>query len=212
MREPQLRVGMLVSLLRPGGGPVLLIGEQEGLLAGFITGETRADVTWVEPCEHVIEGERSDGGLLEDGCCKRLVADCYALPFSDESFEGIASQFTLDYLAEPARALAEWRRVLKRGGTLALVTRNGLYRGPDLPPSPRRSSSAFSPSGLREIVRHSGLAVKEVTTLLPDLKLPALYRGDLSFSRRLSHLPYFRSRGKLLFVSAVRQPGGASCE
>lgn len=212
MREPQLRARMLVSMLRPGDGPILLIGEQEGLLAGRIAGKTGAGVTWVEPSDYDIEGEAAHGGLLEDSRYTRLVADCCALPFDNGAFSCIASQFTLDYLDEPVKALKEWGRVLKKGGPIALVTHNGLYRGTDLPPSPQRSNS-FSPVEIRDIVRCAGLAVKDVTTLLPDLKLPALYRGDLSFSFRLSGLPYFRSRGRLLFVSAVKGgAGGASRE
>lgn len=209
VREAQLRAKTLMGMFRAGSGPVLLIGEMEGLLARRIERETGVAVTWVEPSAsgYGAQDGAAAGGTSCAGAGVRLVADCCSLPFDDGSFDNLASQFALEQLEEPARALAEWRRVLKKSGAMALVTRNGLYRGPDLPPSPRRKNT-FSPPGLRGLCESAGLAVTGVTTLLPDLKLPALYRGDLDFSRHLARMPYFASRGKLLFVSAVPRVGG----
>jgi len=41
------------------------------------------------------------------------------LPFADASLDGLIAECVLSTLADPARALAEWRRVLKPGGRLA---------------------------------------------------------------------------------------------
>jgi len=43
-------------------------------------------------------------------------ASAYALPYADESFDGVSMNFVYVQLREPARALLELIRVLKRGG------------------------------------------------------------------------------------------------
>ncbi len=48
------------------------------------------------------------------------VADCTALPFSDNEFDRVVSFETLEHLAEHDRLLAEFRRVLKPDGFLIL--------------------------------------------------------------------------------------------
>ncbi|MCK7626849.1 methyltransferase domain-containing protein [Streptomyces sp. RS10V-4] len=48
-------------------------------------------------------------------------ADLRRLPFSDASFDHVFVCFVLEHLAEPARVLAELRRVLRPGGTLTAI-------------------------------------------------------------------------------------------
>ena len=54
---------------------------------------------------------RAPGALLVQGSAE-------ALPFGDESFDTVVSGLVLCSVAEPARALAEVRRVLRPGGSL----------------------------------------------------------------------------------------------
>ena len=46
----------------------------------------------------------------------------YELPFADASFDTVFSHALLEHLREPAKAVAEFRRVLKRGGALGVCT------------------------------------------------------------------------------------------
>ncbi len=178
-REPWLRTGILLELLDPApGSAVLLAGEREGVLAARLAAERAANATWL-----------TDPGSV--------------VPFDDGEFDAVASQFALEHLDDPGATLREWARVLKDGGALALVTRNALFRGPELRPG-ARALRTYAPSQLRELVSGAGLRVRVVRTLIPDLKLPRLYRGDLSFCTRLEKLPYFRERGMLLFLGAVK--------
>lgn len=60
------------------------------------------------------------------------VADGAALPVPDASFDALASSFAVYYLPDLARALAEWRRVLRPGGVAAIAgpargTNQALY-------------------------------------------------------------------------------------
>jgi ubiquinone/menaquinone biosynthesis C-methylase UbiE len=48
-------------------------------------------------------------------------ADAQCLPFADGSFDAVAASLTFCSVAEPARGLAEARRVLRPGGRLVLL-------------------------------------------------------------------------------------------
>lgn len=44
----------------------------------------------------------------------------YQLPFADQEFDAVYSHAVLEHLSDPAAAIAEFRRVLKRGGAIGL--------------------------------------------------------------------------------------------
>ncbi|MEP7019912.1 MAG: methyltransferase domain-containing protein [Pseudonocardiales bacterium] len=48
-------------------------------------------------------------------------ADLFALPFADAAFDHLFVCFVLEHLAEPGRALAALRRVLRPGGTITVI-------------------------------------------------------------------------------------------
>jgi arsenite methyltransferase len=50
-----------------------------------------------------------------------VVADAARLPFADESLDGLLSECSLSLTDDRAQTLAEWRRVLRSGGRLALT-------------------------------------------------------------------------------------------
>jgi SAM-dependent methyltransferase len=61
------------------------------------------------------------------GFCRSRGLDCRqapagALPFADGSFDVLTAWHVLEHMADAARALAEWRRVLRPGGLLILET------------------------------------------------------------------------------------------
>ncbi|TML95717.1 MAG: class I SAM-dependent methyltransferase [Actinobacteria bacterium] len=95
------------SLLDAGcgdGGVARLLRERVGNVVAI-------DVT---PSEHWHE---------EPGLTFR-VADAERLPFEDESFDIVHSKDSLHHMASPAGALAEYRRVLRRGGHALVIEAN----------------------------------------------------------------------------------------
>ncbi|MGH7358068.1 MAG: class I SAM-dependent methyltransferase, partial [Candidatus Rokuibacteriota bacterium] len=63
---------------------------------------------------------------VENGALDRFVAAdlCVELPFEDAYFDLVYANFVVEHLASPATAFGEWRRVLRPGGELVLLTSN----------------------------------------------------------------------------------------
>lgn len=200
--EAEVRAEYMARLLNPPrGARVLLVGEEEGLLARRLARLAGVEVTWLEPGPR--GGAHTAAEALPGDGYRRLTGDLLSLPFADGSFDAVASQFTLDRADDPAALLREWRRVLAAGGALALAVRNRLYRGMETRPVPP-PRLAFSPRELRVLAEKGGFHVEGTPTLFPDLKLPALYRGDHSFFLYLAGWPFLAKRGRVLFLRARR--------
>ena len=60
-------------------------------------------------------------------------ADIHALPFSDNFFDHVFVCFVLEHLPDPARALAQLRRVIKPGGSITVIEgdHGSAYFSPD---------------------------------------------------------------------------------
>ena len=105
------------------------------------------------------------------------------LPFADDAFDLVYANFVVEHLAKPSAAFAEWRRVLRPGGSLVLVTTNRaspfLALGDRLPHGlrltiKRRGAGAAerdvyptrylanTPASLREVARDAGVEVVAV--------------------------------------------------
>lgn len=203
LREPWLRTDRVIGLLgEASGGRVLLVGEAEGLLAHRLARERGAEVTWFSPAPATGNATLSDR-------VTRLEGDPQDLPFETGRFDALVSQFAVDRIQQAPEALIEWGRVLRGGGAMVLVTRNALFHGVELLPAPRACAS-YTPGSLRSLLERCGFEVSVICTLVPDLRLPRLYRGDLSFSLRLERLPWFRYRGMLLFASGTKMTEGGA--
>lgn len=91
-----------------GALPVLDIGCGEGELARHLPSGG-----WV--------GLDSSAEMLARAPRPAVHAEATALPFADGSFGSVALLYVLYHLPEPARALAEARRVLRPGGLVAVA-------------------------------------------------------------------------------------------
>ena len=55
---------------------------------------------------------------------KTLICEGTALPVDDQSYDCLISSHSLEHLANPMKALLEWKRVIREGGFLLLVLPN----------------------------------------------------------------------------------------
>jgi SAM-dependent methyltransferase len=88
--------------------PVLDVGCGEGELARHLPRDA-----WV--------GVDSSPVMLERAPLPHLLADATALPLPDGAFGSVALLYVLYHVPDPARALAEARRVLRRRGLVAVA-------------------------------------------------------------------------------------------
>jgi len=75
-----------------------------------------------------------------------LVFDASRLPFRSESFDALFAGEILEHLPRPEQAVAEWNRVLKKGGVLVVTTPNKGRRVNRI----NKENWPFSPDHLRE--------------------------------------------------------------
>jgi SAM-dependent methyltransferase len=76
-----------------------------------------------------------------------------SLPFADDSFDLVYANFVVEHLADPAHAFAEWRRVLRPGGALVLLTSNRA--------SPFMAAADRLPQRARLAIKRRGAGAEE---------------------------------------------------
>jgi SAM-dependent methyltransferase len=86
-------------------------------------------------------------------------ADALSLPFSDDSVDTILCTEVLEHLNDPERAIAEFCRVLKPGGTL-IATAPFAF-----PVHDELDFFRYTPKGLAAIMKRQGLRVESVEPL-----------------------------------------------
>jgi ubiquinone/menaquinone biosynthesis C-methylase UbiE len=117
-----LRPGMTVLEVGPGNGRYTLAAARHVGPAG------RVVAIDIEP--RMIE--RVARRAAEEGVTnvEARVADVYDLPFEEGTFDAVYMTAVMGEIPEPVRAMAELRRVLRPGGTMAL---SELLMDPDYP-------------------------------------------------------------------------------
>jgi SAM-dependent methyltransferase len=107
----------------------------------------------------------ADGGRKNRALDRFVVADlCRRLPFEDGAFDVVYANFVIEHLASPAVAFGEWRRVLRTGGSLVIVTSNRA--------SPLLAVASLVPAHVRVAAKRRGAGVVERDVF------PTLYRAN----------------------------------
>jgi SAM-dependent methyltransferase len=111
----QVAKGFLAWLALPAGLRWLDAGCGTGALTATIRAAgAPAEVTGVDPSEGFLASARAhvDGVAF-------VVGDAQTLPFPDHRFDVVVSGLALNFVPDPARAAAEFARVVAPGGTVA---------------------------------------------------------------------------------------------
>ena len=190
-----------------GGTRVLDLATGPGYVAARAA-ERGADVVGVDVATAMV----SLAARLQPGLDFRQ-ADVHELPFEHGSFDAVVGNFAILHLGRPEQAAAEFARVLRPGGRLALTTwdrperarllglfldavaETGVSGPPDLPAGPDLFRFADE-AEFERLLRDSGLEHAAVTTISfthhlasADELWEGFLRGSLRAAALIVHQP-----------------------
>ena len=114
------RAAVKMAGVNPGDA-VLDVACGTGDLARLFARAGASGVVGVDFCPAMLDRARAKPRRRGDAEIDYAEADAMALPFMDGSFEIVSIAFGLRNVADPARALGEFHRVLKPGGRLVVL-------------------------------------------------------------------------------------------
>lgn len=118
-REKDAWVALFRATLGDGPLNVLDVGTGTGVIA-LLLAEMGHKVTAVDIADRMIEHARRKAAELALEV-DFVVGDAEELPFPDACFDAVVNRHVVWSLPHPEKAVAEWRRVLKPGGKLAII-------------------------------------------------------------------------------------------
>lgn len=121
-QDPRWR-RFLVSQVPSDGGHVLDVATGTGLVAELLLRDGHV-VTGLDQSPEMLAAARA----RFDGRAELVEASAEALPFPDASFDHLTFTYLLRYVDEPGAVLRELARVVRPGGTIAMLE-FGLPRG-----------------------------------------------------------------------------------
>jgi demethylmenaquinone methyltransferase/2-methoxy-6-polyprenyl-1,4-benzoquinol methylase len=187
-QDPRWR-RFLVSRLPPDGGHVLDVATGTGLVASELAARGFRVTGLDQSPEMLALARRRFGDRVE-----LVEASADELPFADGSFDHLTFTYLLRYVDDPAATMRELTRVLRPGGTIAMLefgVPRGVWRPPwdlwvgiGLPVACR----LISP-GWHDVGRFLGPSIRRFHAAYPERALLELWRdagvADAR-SRRLS--------------------------
>lgn len=175
-QDPRWR-RFLVSRLPPDGGHVLDVATGTGLVAEALLARGFR-VTGLDQSPEMLARARD----RFDGRIELVEASAEALPFADAAFDHLTFTYLLRYVDDPPATLRELARVVRPGGTVAMlefaVPRSvwrpawDLWVGVGLPVAGR----LLSP-GWHEVGRFLGPSITEFHATYPEAALLDLWRA-----------------------------------
>ena len=143
-----------------------------------------------------------------------ICATAEAIPLSDDSADAVTLQHVIEHLPDPMRACTEWKRVLRPGGRLLILTPNAEFEDPSVFDDPTHRE-LFDATRLKKLMKTCGFIVRELCTIgLPWLRsyrrIPCgwrLRRFTIRHAAAISALPSWRWSGQTLCCAAVRPVG-----
>jgi demethylmenaquinone methyltransferase/2-methoxy-6-polyprenyl-1,4-benzoquinol methylase len=174
-QDPRWR-RFLVSRVPADGGTVLDVATGTGLVAEQLVRAGHA-VTGLDQSHEMLDAARS----RFDGRFELVQASAESLPFDDGAFDHLTFTYLLRYVDDPAAVLRELARVVRPGGTIAMLEFAlpvrlarplwELYVRVGLPLAGR----AISP-GWHEVGRFLGPSIRGFWHECPEQRLLGLWR------------------------------------
>ena len=157
---------LLAEVQLAPGERVLNVGCGTGAFEARVLAERpRQPVTGIDLSERMLAAARTKTRRFPNA--RFAQTDAHALPFEANAFDAVVSASTLHYLADPAGALGQMRRVAKSGGRVVVLDwrrdawtmrlMEAVLRRVD--PAHRRT---LTPADLRALLREAGLAPTRV--------------------------------------------------
>ena len=158
----------LLRLLPPGNlGCALDIGTGTGRLLELLAPLLQSG-TGIDASRTMLALARVRLAKPEFSHLSVRLADMYALPLRDAAFNLVLLQMVLHYAEEPAKAVAEARRVLAPGGMVVVVDLAPHDRG-ELRERMGHRTLGFSDQSMDTLLRISGLRAAAVTEVAGPL-------------------------------------------
>ena len=193
----QIQPGDRVLDIAAGTGQSLVPAAARVGHAGRVVGADLAP-GMVEALRRVIRERALDNAEV-------LVADAEQLPFDDGQFDVLLCGFGLFFFPDPQRALAEFRRVLRANGTVALSTftragsdsMDGMWRliGKHVAvPSAAAGEARFhDPERIVTALRDAGfndiqIEISPFEVILPDVDVWLQWLGSMEFGEYVERL------------------------
>jgi len=175
-QDPRWRRFMVDRLPRDGGH-VLDVATGTGLVAEALLGRGFR-VTGLDQSPGMLAHARARFG----GRVDLVEGSADELPFADASFDHLTFTYLLRYVDDPGATVAELARVVRPGGTIAMVE-FGLPRGISLLPwnvwvgvGLPLAGRLVSP-GWHEVGRFLGPSIRDFHARFPEAALLELWRG-----------------------------------
>jgi demethylmenaquinone methyltransferase / 2-methoxy-6-polyprenyl-1,4-benzoquinol methylase len=122
-QDPRWRAALVRSVPVGPGDRVLDVATGTGMVAAALARRTGARVTALDQSPQMLAGLRArlERDPLLAASIEPLLGEAEALPFADASFDALTFTYLLRYVDDPAATLDELARVVKPGGTVAML-------------------------------------------------------------------------------------------
>jgi len=149
-------------------GDVLDIGSGDGFVAGLVAPRSRT-VSCLDRGERMLAAAKER--LRRFGNTSFVLGDMHELPFEDGSFDQVLMFNVLPYSRDPASALSEAARVLRKGGVLSVLTLAAHSHDAITAPY-GHVQNGFEPRSLRRMLTRVGLSVEHCDVAARERRSP----------------------------------------
>ena len=122
-QDPRWRAALVAAIPAGPGDRVLDVATGTGMVAAALVRRNGCRVTALDQSLRMLAGLRAR--LARDpllaASVEPVLGEAEALPFPDASFDALTFGYLLRYVDDPAATLRELARVVKPGGTVAMV-------------------------------------------------------------------------------------------